>query len=87
MAARLLAGLLITVIVLAVAAYAGRHDQGRGRRRLRPAQAAQTDTGRVGARVHILRIHCPAATIIEAYGALFQRDFAIPGIGRAAGWD
>ncbi len=37
-----------------------------------------------GARGHVLGLHRLLLTIIEAYGALFSRTFAIPGIGHWA---
>ena len=106
MAVRLVVGLLLTALALAMAGRRvwwlyrlirtgqpapGRTDQvagaaaGRGGRGLRSAQAAEV----VGARASRTSSRSGvssswALTIVEAFGALFDRDFHIPLIGQLA---
>ena len=107
MTARLIAGLLVTVVAVAVALYrvqwlarlvwAGRDIPPERRPKVAGALKAQL-VDVIGQRklfkrplsgwAHALTFWAFIVlllTIIEAYGALFQRDFALPWIGRAAG--
>ncbi len=106
MTVRLVLGLIVTFVALAIAAY---RVQWLGRlvwagadvpkeRHVTPGQAAEAELGDVIAQRKLLKRPLSGwahaftfwgfivllLTIIEAYGALFVRDFAIPGIGRMA---